>query len=90
MRSGAGFGWQRTWKGRAGTGEPGKSSCRSRPNHDRPLPCPPACASFGRGSWRWSLLTEAELLARLYELVRIAGEDLEAFTALLGGTEPGP
>jgi len=31
-----------------------------------------------------------ELLGRLYELVRIAGEDLEAFTALLGGIEPGP
>ena len=31
-----------------------------------------------------------ELLGRLYELVRIAGEDLEAFAALLAGTEPGP
>ena len=31
-----------------------------------------------------------ELLARLYELVRIAGEDLEAFAALLSGTEPAP
>ena len=31
-----------------------------------------------------------ELLGRLYELVRIAGEDLEAFAALLGGTEPEP
>ena len=31
-----------------------------------------------------------ELLGRLYELVRIAGEDLEAFAALLGGTEPAP
>jgi len=31
-----------------------------------------------------------ELLGRLYELVRIAGEDLEALAALLSGTGPGP
>ena len=31
-----------------------------------------------------------DLLGRLYELVRIAGEDLEAFAALLVGTEPEP
>jgi hypothetical protein len=30
-----------------------------------------------------------ELLGRLYELVRMAGEDFETFETLLGGTEPG-
>ena len=90
MRSGAGFGWQRTWKDCAGTGEPGKSSCRSRPNHDRPLPCPPACASFGLGFWRWNSLTEASCWDGYMSWCASLERIWRRLQSLLGRTEPGP
>ena len=89
MRPGGGVGWRRTWNRRDGTGEPGKSSCRSRPNRGQAASLPAGMRIVRAGVLEVEFADGGELLGRLYELVRIAGEDLEAFAALLGGPSRG-
>ena len=90
MRPGAGFGWQRTWNEtrRDWRTRQVKLPVAAEPRQAASLPA--GMRIVRAGVLEVEFADGGELLGRLYELVRIAGEDLEAFAALLGGTEPGP